>query len=338
MVVLISSIRSTAWKASNRYYKAGAVRPRFLFYPWKVCQTGTVPILTHFPRYDCMTMKISEIVKKTIDIFSRAGIPDPETDAYELLDFVKGIGKRELLLDPDITFSEEEAVRFYSLTADRARRIPLQHITGRAFLYGREFFVNGNVLVPRFDTEILVEEALKVITPESRVLDLCTGSGCIITALDVGTDNLEGIHNFKEGFATDISEAALSVARINADRYKADNITFVQGDLFANVQGRFDVIVSNPPYIRTDEIEGLAPEVRRFDPLIALDGGDDGLVFYRRIIKRAPCFLNNGGYIFLEIGYDQGEAVEALLKTEGFSLVTVIKDYGGNDRVVSARM
>ena len=283
-------------------------------------------------------MKITEIIKKTTDIFICAGIPDPETDAYELLYFVKGIGRKELLLDPEITFSEEEAVRFYSLTADRARRIPLQHITGRAHFYGREFFVNGNVLVPRFDTEILVEEALKVITPESRVLDICTGSGCIITALDVGTDNLEGIHNFKEGFATDISEAALSVARKNAERYKADNIAFVQGDLFTNVNGSFDVIVSNPPYIRTDEIEGLAPEVRRFDPLIALDGGDDGLVFYRRIIKRAPCFLNDRGYIFLEIGHDQGGTVAELLKAEGFSLVTVIKDYGGNDRVVSARM
>lgn len=283
-------------------------------------------------------MNIKEILKKTTEIFVRAGIPNPETDAYELLFFVKGIGKKELLLNPDMTFSEEEAVKYYALTADRARRIPLQHITGRAYFFGREYYVNGNVLIPRFDTELLVEETLKVIHPESRVLDLCTGSGCIIIALDKGADGEGDVFNFKEGVAADISEKALEIARINAKRHGASNVTFVQGDLFSGVNGRFDVIVSNPPYIPTQDIAGLSPEVRRFDPILALDGGDDGLIFYRRIIKRAPCFLNEGGYIFLEIGFDQGEAVSHLLAYEGLDEIRVIKDYGGNDRVVVGRI
>ena len=278
------------------------------------------------------TIKINDIMRKAADIFRRAGIGSPETDAFELMNFVTGVDKKTLLSEPDITISEENAVRFHALVADRARRIPLQHITGRAFFYGLEFKVNGNVLVPRFDTEILIEEVLKVVTPESRVLDVCTGSGCIIIALDLG-GSAAG-YNFKEGVATDISERALKVAEENAERLGAANVTFLRGDLFEGVTGNFDLIVSNPPYIATKEIEGLAPEVSRFDPLIALDGGEDGLVFYRRIIKRAPCFMKESGHIFLEIGYDQGKTVSEIMKAEGFKDVAVIKDYGGNDRVV----
>ena len=294
-------------------------------------------------------IKINDLINKAADIFRRAGIDSPETDAFELMNYVTGAEKKDLLLYPDAVISEEDAVRFHALVADRARRIPLQHITGRAFFYGLEFKVNGNVLVPRFDTEILVEEAAKAVTAESRVLDICTGSGCIIIALDVAgkellSDNKDVSaivatpgkikYNYKEGVATDISGAALKVAKENADRLGAANVTFLQGDLFEGVTGAFDVIVSNPPYIETKVIDGLEPEVSRFDPFIALDGGEDGLVFYKRIIKRAPCFLKEGGHIFLEIGYDQGKAVSEMLKAEGFKDVAVIKDHGGNDRVV----
>ena len=279
---------------------------------------------------------VLQCIKKAVIIFRKAGIDSPETDAFELINYVTGADKKDLLLDPDMVMTEEDAVKFHALVADRARRIPLQHITGRAFVYGREYKVNGNVLVPRFDTEILVEEALKVVKPDSRVLDVCTGSGCIIISIDIGEDNKYGIWNFKEGVATDISGEALKVAKLNALKYGADNITFIQGDLFNGVSGRFDVIVSNPPYIATGEIEGLEPEVSRFDPFIALDGGEDGLVFYGRIIKRAACFLNPGGYVFFEIGYDQGDAVSKMLDHEGFCDVKIIKDYGGNDRVVTA--
>lgn len=301
---------------------------------------------------------INNLIRKTADIFRCAGIGSPETDAFELMNYVTGLDRKDLLSDPDAAISEVDAVRFHALAADRVRRIPLQHITGRAFFYGLEFKVNGNVLVPRFDTEILVEEALNVITPESRVLDICTGSGCIIIALDLaGNDNAKVFYsscedpenpgepygdtayrfNFKEGVAADVSGAALKVAKENAEKHGAANVTFVQGDLFDGITGAFDVIVSNPPYIATGEIESLEPEVSRFDPYIALDGGEDGLVFYRRIIKRAPCFLNEGGHIFLETGYDQGRAVSDLLKEEGFKDVAVIRDYGGNDRVVRGK-
>lgn len=282
------------------------------------------------------SVSVLQCIKKAEKIFRQAGIDSPETDAFELINFVTGADKKDLLMNPGMVMTEEEAVRFHALVADRARRIPLQHITGRAFFYGREYKVNGNVLVPRFDTEILVEETLKVVNPESRVLDICTGSGCIIISLDIGTDNKDGIWNFKEGVATDISGEALKVAENNAEKYGADNITFIQGDLFNGVSGKFDVIVSNPPYIATAEIDGLAPEVSRFDPFIALDGGEDGLVFYRRIIKRTACFLNPGGYVFFEIGYDQGDVVSKMLEHEGFCDVKIIKDYGGNDRVVTA--
>ena len=284
------------------------------------------------------SIKVKDIIKKAEEIFIRTGIESPDTDAFELMDYVAGIDKKTLLSDPDATVTQEEAVRYHALVMDRARRIPLQHITGRAFFYGLEFKVNGNVLVPRFDTEILVEEAMKELKADSRVLDVCTGSGCIITALDVGGEKKSSDYNFKEGVATDISPEALKVAKENARLHDASNISFICGDLFEGVEGCFDIIVSNPPYIAAGQIDGLAPEVSRFDPRIALDGGEDGLVFYRRIIARAGCFLKKHGKIFLEIGYDQGRAVSGMLKDAGFEDVEIIKDYGGNDRVVKGGM
>ena len=286
----------------------------------------------------CIPLSVLQSMKKAEELFSRAGIDSPETDAYELMNHVTGLDRKDILSDPYLKLTEEDSVKYHALVADRVRRIPLQHITGRAFFYGREYKVNGNVLVPRFDTEILVEEALKVIRPDDRVLDLCTGSGCIIISLDLG-DEKESEHRcFLEGVATDISPGALEVARHNADKYGVDNIKFIQGDLFNGVSGTFDVIVSNPPYIATGEIDGLDPEVKKYDPLIALDGGEDGLVFYRRIIKRSVCFLKPGGHIFLEIGYDQGKAVSGLLADEGFKDIRLVKDYGGNDRVVAGSL
>ena len=281
--------------------------------------------------------ELKTLYKKAVSILKRAGVDSPEYDAFELLCAVYPISKAEFLTSgEDISVSHEQAAHYHSLVMDRARRVPLQHITGMAHFYGREFSVNGNVLVPRPDTEILVEEALKVIDKDDRVLDICTGSGCILIALDIGAENKTGVFNFRNGVGTDISEAALKVARNNAEKLSADNISFIQGDLFENVEGVFDVIVSNPPYIEREEIKGLQPEVRDFDPVIALDGGEDGLVFYRRIIARLPFFLKKGGYIFFETGYDQGRKVSELLKKEGFKDVHIIKDYGGNDRVVRA--
>lgn len=192
---------------------------------------------------------------------------------------------------------------------------------------GLKFKVNSNVLIPRQDTETLVEEALKVVKPEMKVLDMCTGSGCIIVSI---------VHNIPEveGTATDISKQALLVAKENA-KLNQVSVTFERSDLFDNVTGTYDVIVSNPPYIRTGEVVKLMPEVQEFEPMEALDGKEDGLYFYRKIIKECKAYLKPGGHILFEIGYDQGEAVSGLLKEAGFKNVTVIKDLAHNDRVVT---
>lgn len=276
---------------------------------------------------------IKNILSDMKDKLKRAGVRDYEEDAFLLLNCVKNISKTDLLLNGEDVLEEQDRIKLFNLLHDRLRRIPLQHITGKAYFYGHEFKVNGNVLVPRPDTEILVEEALKVLTGNERVLDMCTGSGCILIACDLGEDNK---FHFKEGVGADISEKALNIARKNAENLGADNMKFVCGDLFENVSGTFDVILSNPPYIARADLAGLEPEVRDFDPLNALDGGEDGLVFYRRIAEKAPDFLKNNGYIFLEIGYNQAKDVEDILKENGFSDISIIKDYGGNDRVVKA--
>jgi release factor glutamine methyltransferase len=182
------------------------------------------------------------------------------------------------------------------------------------------------VLIPRQDTETLVEEALKVVKPGMKVLDLCTGSGCIIISI---------LHNVSEveGYAIDISKQALLVAKENA-KLNEVQVMFERSDLFDNVTGTFDVIVSNPPYIRTEEIAKLMPEVSHFEPIEALDGKEDGLYFYRRIIEQCREYLNPQGKILFEIGYDQGEEVSSLLREAGFCGVQIIKDLAHNDRVV----
>ena len=212
----------------------------------------------------------------------------------------------------------------------RAEHVPLQYIVGEAEFMGLKFKVNSNVLIPRQDTETLVEEALKVVKPGMNVLDMCTGSGCIIVSI---------VHNIPEveGTATDISKQALLVAKENA-KLNQVSVTFERSDLFDNVTGTYDVIVSNPPYIRTEEVLKLMPEVRDFEPMEALDGKEDGLYFYRKIMEKCPSYLKPEGHILFEIGYDQGEAVSGLLREAGFKNVAVIKDLAQNDRVVTGML
>ena len=212
----------------------------------------------------------------------------------------------------------------------RAEHVPLQYIVGETEFMGLKFKVNSSVLIPRQDTETLVEEALKVVRPGMRVLDLCTGSGCIAISLAV-----KG--GFESVTATDLSKEALKVAERNARTHQVP-IRFFQGDLFSALpqseEKTFDVITSNPPYIPTAVIATLEPEVREHEPMMALDGTEDGLKFYRQIAKEAGSWLKLGGSIYLEIGYDQGEAVSGLLKDAGFTNVRVVKDLPGKDRVV----
>lgn len=224
---------------------------------------------------------------------------------------------------------QDTAAVYRRLLAARSRHVPLQHLTGEQEFMGYPFLVNEHVLIPRQDTECLVEAAVKEIKKESgniAVLDLCTGSGCIAVSLK---KLLPKAHVT----ATDLSAEALAVAKENAGRLQAD-ISFLRGDLFAPVTGQFDLIVSNPPYIETKVIGSLMPEVRDHEPRQALCGGADGLDFYRRIAKEAPAYLKPGGALYLEIGCEQGEAVTALLLENGFEKVSCLQDLAGLDRIV----
>lgn len=261
-------------------------------------------------------------------ILEEAGIGEHDLDARLLLEFTCKITRSDLLAHGDREATDAQEADFRRLIAKRAERIPLQHLTGTADFMGMTFLVNENVLIPRQDTEILVEEVMRDLHGGSAILDLCTGSGCILISL---------LHYSNEchGVGCDLSEKALKVARENAAYLiPRKDYQFVQGDLFENVEGKFDVLTSNPPYIPSSVIEGLMPEVRDHEPRMALDGAEDGLLFYRRILAECPPYLNGGAQVFFEIGSDQGVAVSELMKEHGFQEVSVIKDYAGLDRVV----
>ncbi|MBO4825540.1 MAG: peptide chain release factor N(5)-glutamine methyltransferase [Lachnospiraceae bacterium] len=255
-----------------------------------------------------------------------ADISDYKTDARLLLEYVCGTTYGDLFTKGDDEVSIECEARFNELLGKRSNHIPLQHLTGRQEFMGLEFLVNENVLVPRADTETLVEEVLKDLHDGMRVLDMCTGSGCIILSLLKFSNDCEGV-------GVDISEKALEVAKSNSEALNI-NATFIQGDLFENVEGKFDILVSNPPYIRTCEIEELMPEVRDHDPFIALNGHETGVFFYEKIVAQAPKFLNRGGLLAFEIGCDQGKEVSDIMSRGGFKNVEVINDLCGNPRVV----
>lgn len=266
-----------------------------------------------------------------------SGVPDADLDAWYLLEFVTGISKARYYGNPEAGMEEEEVLRYRDVIRQRAERIPLQHITGEQEFMGFSFQVNEHVLIPRQDTETLVEEALGVLKPKMEILDLCTGSGCILLSL-LKLGEKQGIAGLK-GTGADISREALKVAEENGRRLEIpeDRVAWVRGDLFENLEGPFDLLVSNPPYILSGELSGLQEEVRLHDPALALDGHEDGLYFYRRIAAEAGKYLRDGAFLMLEIGWDQGEAVRGLLEAAGYQEVEVKKDLSGNDRVVRGR-
>lgn len=276
------------------------------------------------------------------NVLLAAGIVEAELDARLLLEAVCGTDRNTLLVHGDRELTSEEEAGYRELTGKRAQRIPLQYLTGTQDFMGLEFRVNRHVLIPRQDTEILVEEALKFLHDGMRVLDMCTGSGCILISLLRYTNDCAGV-------GVDISGEAIQVAVENAEKLLgkaalAEEVSedaegkrcvrFVQGNLFEGVEGMFDMIVSNPPYIPSDVIGTLMPEVKEHEPRTALDGREDGLFFYREIVRAGRAHLIRGGMLFFEIGCDQGQAVSRLLEEEGFLEVQVRKDYGGLDRVV----
>ncbi len=259
------------------------------------------------------------------EMLKESGIADAKIDAWLLLSMACGIDRNFYYMHMRDAMGAGQQKAYEAALKKRAKRIPLQYITGEQEFMGLRFLVDASVLIPRQDTEILAGEAIKRIRPGMDVLDLCTGSGCLIISI---LKNIPQIH----AQASDISDAALSVAKENAKRHGVA-VWFVKSDLFSQIQGTFDVIVSNPPYIKTEEIAGLMPEVRDFEPYGALDGKDDGLFFYRKIIAEGKRYLKPGGTLMLEIGHGQKEAVRNLLRQAGYGKIEIVKDLAGLDRV-----
>lgn len=281
------------------------------------------------------------------DELSKERIDDAALDARLLLEYVCHTDRNYLLLYGDRAVGTDEEQRYRELIGKRKEHIPLQYLTGEQEFMGLNFFVNENVLIPRADTEILVEEIMKESLDGKRILEIGAGSGCIILSLLKYSNHCVGV-------ATDISAKALEVAGKNAERLgiladimegsessvgavfqkERPYLGLVHTDLVQNVVGKFDIIVSNPPYINREVIPTLMPEVKDHEPVLALDGGDDGLDFYRRIMKDTQDLLALDGAYYFEIGYDQGEAVKKIMQEYGCCDVEVIKDYAGLDRVV----
>ena len=256
-------------------------------------------------------------------------VPDASLSARSLFLTLAGWDTETWLLRADEESTKEEQEAYFALINKRSERIPLQYLAGNTWFYGYNFLVNENVLIPRFDTEVLVQTVLEKEGDRAlEVLDLCTGSGCIGITLKLCASAYTVT-------ASDLSEKALEMAEANAKRLGAE-IRFVESDLFARIPERFDLIVSNPPYIAEEEIQKLDPEVKDHEPLSALFGGADGLDFYRRIAEEAGAHLNQSGRIYLEIGYDQGASVMELFEIKGFTGGRLIRDLSGKDRVFTA--
>lgn len=260
----------------------------------------------------------------------QAGVAEAKLDAWLLLETVCKINLTFYYSHMEETMPLEQQSEYEIAVRKRAERIPLQYITGEQEFMGLNFKVNSNVLIPRQDTETLVEEALKICQSGMRVLDLGTGSGCVIISLMKNARGMEAI-------GSDISKQALLVAKENGKLHEVE-VDWVRSNLYENISGRFDLIVSNPPYIAQADLLGLMPEVRDFEPVGALDGGVDGLDFYRQIIAQGKDYLNKDGYLYLEIGHDQGPAVTNMMCAAGYREVSVIKDLARRERVVKGRI
>lgn len=276
-------------------------------------------------------MNSRTVIRTAAERFRASGIPDPEVDAALLLAHVTGKAPLSLRLDTDFAPDEGQLAAFASLCEERLRRRPLQYLLGTQSFYGREFRVDERVLIPRPETELLVEravQALRQCAAPTRALDLCCGSGCIAVTLALEVPGCQ-VH------AADLSSDALVVTDRNAQRLGA-SVTLHQGDLWAAVPGeRFHVIVSNPPYIPTEDCGALQAEVQA-EPRLALDGGMDGLAFYRRIASGAVAHLLPGGKVLLEVGYNQADAVCTLLCEAGFQQVEAYRDLNDIPRMIEA--
>lgn len=276
---------------------------------------------------------LEELLKKGTRILEDSRIREAGLDAWLLLEYVTGKSRAWYFAHSDEMADPEEENRYLELILQRSSHIPVQHLTHQAFFMGYEFYVDEHVLVPRQDTEVLVETALEVTKDQEklRILDMCTGSGCILLSLLMERPK-------STGTGVDISPEALEVSRRNREKLGlSERAELLQGDLFwaQELKGRrYKLLVSNPPYIPTKEIDTLMEEVRSHDPRLALDGHEDGMYFYRRICAEGSAYLEEGGWLLFEIGCDQGKDVAGLMQCAGFSQVQIRKDLSGLDRVV----
>ena len=280
-----------------------------------------------------------ELLIQGIQLLMNAGIEEARLDAWLLLEYTADISRAWYYAHPESEVNEEIVSEYLSLCQKRAEHIPLQHLTHQACFMGYDFYVDERVLVPRQDTEVLAEEALHQLRNirNPRILDMCTGSGCLLLSLLMELPDAIGT-------GVDISEAALAVAERNRKNLELEKrAVLVQSDTFSgdyfqknsgNISLEYDMLISNPPYIPTEDIGKLMEEVRFHDPVLALDGREDGLYFYRRITEQAGKYLKPGGWLMYEIGCEQGADVSAIMQGEGFTEVTVKKDLAGLDRVV----
>lgn len=278
--------------------------------------------------------------KAMIDL-KNSYISNYEFDALEMLLFVKNIDRSKYIIVKDTIADSDFVEKYFDLISKRKQHIPLQHLLGFAWFYGRRFIVNKNVLIPRFETEVLCEKVIELIQgtlqedinagKNVKVLDLCTGSGCIAITLKKECENIDV-------YASDISKEALMIAKDNAVEINAD-VSFIESDLFENISDaeKFDIIVSNPPYISANELESLDIEVKDFDPRLALTDFGDGLTFYKKISESAGKYLNQKGHLVFEIGSEQGEDVKNILQKNNYCNIKIYKDLTSKDRVVVAQ-
>lgn len=276
-------------------------------------------------------MKIEELLKKGKIKLIENKMEDANLIARILLQFVLKLDRSELTLRQEQEVEENKEKKYEKAIQKILEGVPLQYITKSQEFYGLTFYVDENVLIPQPDTETLVEEVLKIVQKENKILDICTGSGCIGIALAYHLKNAKIM-------MSDISRKALEIAKKNAlTNQVLEQVELIESNLFEKIEGKFNIIVSNPPYIETNVIKTLSKQVQN-EPKLALDGGEDGLSFYRKLAKEAPKYLEKDGYLCIEIGYHQKEKIIELIKETGeFSKIEVKQDLAGNDRVIIAK-
>lgn len=275
-------------------------------------------------------MNLNDLNEKITFILNEAEIKEAELEAFYIIEYVLHLSRSMFFLKKKDMVSEKDINDCLAIAEKRRQHVPLQYILGTQEFMGLNFKVTPDVLIPRQDTEGLVEEVLKYVKPGMKVLDMCTGSGCIAVSIAKYAENVQVS-------AADISVKALEIARENAAANDVQ-VNFIESDMFQQITQKYDMIISNPPYIKSQVVTTLMPEVRDYEPHLALDGKEDGLYFYRKLAKEAGGFLSPGGMLCLEIGYDQGADVAQLLQEQGFLQVRVEQDLCGLDRNVYGNM